>query len=166
MERYVVLPSKIITWFWDWFFIVRETRCAVMHHAWSSSLMRIPVIKVYGIYGHSELGRIWNALGNHLARKGVEYRRRWANCHLSCNLLSNRSIRCIFRTKPADNVILPASFPPKEPEPEIPASPLDLSAKEMEHVECLHFSVTQRLIRGAASLFACVCINILQFDAW
>ncbi|KIK41852.1 hypothetical protein CY34DRAFT_84670 [Suillus luteus UH-Slu-Lm8-n1] len=77
-------------------------------------------IKVYGIYGHSELGRIWNALGNHLARKGVEYRR-----------------RCIFRTKPADNVILPASFPPKEPEPEIPASPLDLSAKEMEHLHSL-----------------------------
>ncbi|KAG1841503.1 hypothetical protein F4604DRAFT_1961164 [Suillus subluteus] len=78
------------------------------------------VIKVYGIYRHSELGRIWNALGNHLARRGAEYRR-----------------RCIFRTKPADNVILPASFPPTEPEPETPASPLDLSAKDMEHLHSL-----------------------------
>ncbi|KAG2132368.1 hypothetical protein DEU56DRAFT_981701 [Suillus clintonianus] len=77
-------------------------------------------IKVYGIYKHSELGRIWNALGNHLARRGAEYRR-----------------RCIFRTKLADNVILPASFPPAEPEPEIAASPLDLSAQDMEHLHSL-----------------------------
>ncbi|KAG1889227.1 hypothetical protein F4604DRAFT_1950186 [Suillus subluteus] len=89
-------------------------------HQSSSSLTRIPVIKVYGIYRHSELGRIWNALGNHLARRGAEYRR-----------------RCIFRTKPADNMILPASFPPTEPEPEILASPLDLSAKDMEHLQSL-----------------------------
>ncbi|KAG1841504.1 hypothetical protein F4604DRAFT_1598121 [Suillus subluteus] len=86
-------------------------------------------IKVYGIYGHSELGRIWNALGNHLARRGAEYRR-----------------RCMFRTKPADNVILPASFPPTEPEPEIPASPLDLSAKDMEHVDNLILGHLHRLI--------------------
>ncbi|KAG2050148.1 hypothetical protein BDR06DRAFT_892229, partial [Suillus hirtellus] len=33
------------------------------------------VIKVYGIYRHPELGRIWNALGNHLACRGAEYRR-------------------------------------------------------------------------------------------
>ncbi|KAG0703072.1 hypothetical protein DFH29DRAFT_804090 [Suillus ampliporus] len=78
-------------------------------------------VKVYGIYKHSELGRIWNALGNHLACKGSEYRR-----------------RCIFRTKAVDNVILPASFPPAEPEPEIPANPLDLGAKDMDHVECLY----------------------------
>ncbi|KAG2160213.1 uncharacterized protein EDB93DRAFT_46990 [Suillus bovinus] len=78
------------------------------------------VIKVYGIYRHSELGRIWNALGNHLARRGAEYRR-----------------RCIFRTKRTDNAILPASFPPTEPEPEILASPLDLSAKDMEHLHSL-----------------------------
>ncbi|KAG2109746.1 uncharacterized protein F5147DRAFT_150625 [Suillus discolor] len=91
-----------------------------MHHEWTSSLTRIPVIKVYGIYRHSELGRIWNALGNHLARRGAEYRR-----------------RCIFRTKPTNNIILPASFPPTEPQPEIPASPLDLGAKDMEHLHSL-----------------------------
>ncbi|KAG2034294.1 hypothetical protein BDR03DRAFT_1093813 [Suillus americanus] len=77
-------------------------------------------IKVYGIYRHSELGRIWNALGNHLARRGAEYRRRL-------------SIFVIY----SDNVILPASFPPTEVEPEIPASPLDLSAKDMEHLHSL-----------------------------
>ncbi|KAG1718561.1 hypothetical protein EDB19DRAFT_1837892 [Suillus lakei] len=76
------------------------------------------VIKVYGIYRHSELGRIWNALGNHLARRGAEYHR-----------------RCIFRTKLADNTILPASFPPIEPEPELLASPLDLSAEDKVHVD-------------------------------
>ncbi|KAG1719550.1 hypothetical protein EDB19DRAFT_1860748 [Suillus lakei] len=78
------------------------------------------VIKVYGIYRHSELGRIWNALGNHLARRGAEYHR-----------------RCIFRTKLADNTILPASFPPMEPEPELLASPLDLSAKDKVHLHSL-----------------------------
>ncbi|OAX33885.1 hypothetical protein K503DRAFT_786167 [Rhizopogon vinicolor AM-OR11-026] len=34
------------------------------------------VIKVYGIYTHAQLDRIWDALGSHLARKGREYRRR------------------------------------------------------------------------------------------
>ncbi|KAG1719467.1 hypothetical protein EDB19DRAFT_2045105 [Suillus lakei] len=78
------------------------------------------VIKVYGIYRHSELGRIWNALGNHLARRGAEYHR-----------------RCIFRTKLADNTILPASFPPIEPEPELLASPLDLSGEDKVHLHSL-----------------------------
>ncbi|KAG1738617.1 uncharacterized protein EDB91DRAFT_1249139 [Suillus paluster] len=79
------------------------------------------VIKVYGIYEHSKLERIsWNALSNHLARKGTEYRR-----------------RCIFRTKAANDVILPASFSPAELEPEITASPLDLSAKDMDDLHAL-----------------------------
>lgn len=62
-------------------------------------------------------------------------------CQLLCNLLSNCFIRCIFSTKPTNDVILPASFPPTEPQPEIPASPLDLGAEDMEHVECLHLLV-------------------------
>ncbi|KAG0703070.1 hypothetical protein DFH29DRAFT_918710 [Suillus ampliporus] len=81
------------------------------------------VIKVYGIYTHAQLGRIWDALGSHLARKGREYRR-----------------RVIFRNRPArsnDSVILPASFPPAEPEPECSASPLDLSDKDMDHLHSL-----------------------------
>jgi hypothetical protein len=48
-------------------------------------------------------------------------------------------IRCIFRNKPAlpnDSVILPASFPPVEPEPECTESSLGLSDKDMDHVEC------------------------------
>ncbi|KAG2143549.1 uncharacterized protein EDB93DRAFT_1088104 [Suillus bovinus] len=79
------------------------------------------VIKVYGIYTHAQLGRIWDALGSYLARKGREYRR-----------------RCIFRNQPVlsnDSVILPASFPPAEPESECSGSPLDLSDKDMDHVE-------------------------------
>jgi hypothetical protein len=78
MERYAIFLSKISTSCWDWFSIVWKTRytCITNVHQSSSSLMRVPVIKVYGIYRHSELGRIWNALGNHLARRGAEYRRR------------------------------------------------------------------------------------------
>ncbi|KAG1889225.1 hypothetical protein F4604DRAFT_1612723 [Suillus subluteus] len=81
------------------------------------------VIKVYGIYTHAQLGRIWDALGSHLARKGKEYRR-----------------RCIFRNRPVfsnDSVILPASFPPAEPEPECSGSPLDLSDKDMDRLHSL-----------------------------
>ncbi|KAG2160214.1 uncharacterized protein EDB93DRAFT_1324636 [Suillus bovinus] len=81
------------------------------------------VIKVYGIYTHAQLGRIWDALGCHLARKGREYRR-----------------RCIFRNRPAlsnDSVILPASFPPAEPESECSGSPLDLSDKDMDRLHSL-----------------------------
>ena len=36
----------------------------------------IPVIKIYGIYTHTQLNRIWDAMGQHLAGKGKEYRRR------------------------------------------------------------------------------------------
>lgn len=81
------------------------------------------VIKVYGIYTHAQLGRIWDALGSHLARKGREYRR-----------------RCIFRNRPVisnDSVILPASFPPAEPETECSRSPLDLSDKDMDRLHSL-----------------------------
>jgi len=89
------------------------------------------VIKVYGIYTHAQLDRIWDALGSHLARRGREYRR-----------------RVIFRNKPVipnDNVILPASFPPAEPEPECTQSPLDLSEKDMDHVECFRLSYAQMI---------------------
>ncbi|KAG2070632.1 hypothetical protein BDR04DRAFT_1076404 [Suillus decipiens] len=80
-------------------------------------------IKVYGIYTHAQLGKIWDALGSHLARKGREYRR-----------------RCIFRNRPISSnngVILPASFPPAEPEPECSGGPLDLSDKDMDHLHSL-----------------------------
>ncbi|KAG1738629.1 uncharacterized protein EDB91DRAFT_1347576 [Suillus paluster] len=44
---------------------------------------------------------------------------------------------CMFRTKAADSVFLPASFPLAEPEPDIPASPPDLSPDDMEHLHSL-----------------------------
>ncbi|KAG1851820.1 hypothetical protein C8R48DRAFT_361252 [Suillus tomentosus] len=81
------------------------------------------VIKVYGIYTHAQLGKVWDALGNHLARKGREYRR-----------------RCIFRNRPVlskDSAILPASFPSGEPEPECSGSPLNLSDKDMDRLHSL-----------------------------
>ncbi|KAG2108064.1 P-loop containing nucleoside triphosphate hydrolase protein, partial [Suillus discolor] len=81
------------------------------------------LIKVYGIYTHVQLGKVWDALGNHLARKGREYHR-----------------RCIFRNRPVlskDSTILPASFPLSEPEPEFSASPLDLSDKDMDRIQSL-----------------------------
>ncbi|KAG1807540.1 P-loop containing nucleoside triphosphate hydrolase protein [Suillus variegatus] len=74
------------------------------------------VIQVYGIYTHVQFGRIWDALGSHLARKGREYRK-----------------RCTLPVLPKDSAILPASFPPAEPEPECSGSPLDLSDKDMLH---------------------------------
>ncbi|KAG1800254.1 P-loop containing nucleoside triphosphate hydrolase protein [Suillus plorans] len=81
------------------------------------------VIKVYGIYTHDRIGRIWDALGNHLARKGTGYRK-----------------RCIFQNKPVlstDRAILPASFPPAKPEPECSRSLLSLSNKDMDYLHSL-----------------------------
>jgi hypothetical protein len=55
---------------------------------------------------------------------------------------------------------------PENPEPESEALEIlpDLSAKDMEHVECLHLSVAYRLIYSVASIYAHVWIVILQFD--
>lgn len=67
--------------------------------------------------------------------------------------------RCIFRNKPAvanDSVILPASFPAAEPEPECAANPLDLSDTDMDHVECFGPAFAQLLIHDIASFFTCV----------
>ncbi|KAG2131228.1 P-loop containing nucleoside triphosphate hydrolase protein [Suillus bovinus] len=69
------------------------------------------------------LGEIWDALGSHLARKGKEY----------CK-------RRTFRNRPVisnDCVILPASFPPAEHEPECSGSPLDLSDEDIDHLHSL-----------------------------
>ncbi|KAG1799293.1 uncharacterized protein HD556DRAFT_1287696 [Suillus plorans] len=103
------------------------------------------LIKVYGIYTHAQLGKVWDALGNHLARKGREYRR-----------------RCIFRNRPVlskDSAILPASFPSAEPEPECSGSPLNLSDKDMDRVEYFQLSFVQALIHGTASLFTRLIAN-------
>ncbi|KAH7884002.1 hypothetical protein F5I97DRAFT_1631620 [Phlebopus sp. FC_14] len=57
------------------------------------------VVRVYDICTHTQLNRIWDALGQYLGGKGEEYRR-----------------RCIFRNPPLEpggDVYLPASFPPE-----------------------------------------------------
>ncbi|KAG1881873.1 hypothetical protein C8R48DRAFT_682497 [Suillus tomentosus] len=79
--------------------------------------------KIYGIYMDAQLDRVWDALSSYLTRKGREYRS-----------------RCIFRNRPVlskESTILPASFPLSEHEPEFSASPLDLSDKDMDHLQSL-----------------------------
>ncbi|KAG2096318.1 uncharacterized protein F5147DRAFT_818420 [Suillus discolor] len=104
------------------------------------------VIQVYGIYMHAQFGRIWDALGSHLARKGREYHR-----------------RCTFQNRPVlseDSAILPASFPPAELEPECSGSPLDLSDKDM--VEYFELSFVRSLTHDIASPFACKYVTFSQ----
>ncbi|KAF6765913.1 hypothetical protein DFP72DRAFT_865039 [Ephemerocybe angulata] len=77
------------------------------------------VIKIFGIYRHQEIKKqLWATVGNQLAGKGMEYRR-----------------RCTFRNRPlqSDKSILPASFPPLDedtiqdaiPVPELPKEDLE-----------------------------------------
>ncbi|KIK96874.1 hypothetical protein PAXRUDRAFT_273934 [Paxillus rubicundulus Ve08.2h10] len=80
-------------------------------------------IKIYGIYTHTQLNRIWDALGQHLAGRGKEYRR-----------------RCIYRNRPArpgDNVYLPACFPPEAAQIEFRPTPLVLSDQNKDELHSL-----------------------------
>ncbi|KAF8838026.1 hypothetical protein BDN67DRAFT_972122 [Paxillus ammoniavirescens] len=80
-------------------------------------------IKIYGIYTHTQLNRIWDAMGQHLAGKGKEYRR-----------------RCIYRNPPAhqgDDVYLPACFPPETIQIDTQPTPLVLSDKDMDELHSL-----------------------------
>ncbi|KAF8439470.1 hypothetical protein L210DRAFT_3480852 [Boletus edulis BED1] len=79
------------------------------------------VIKIYGIYTHTQLNRIWDAMGHHLAGKGKEYRR-----------------RCIFRNPPAHpDVYFPACFPPEELQNATKPVPLVLSDEDMGELHSL-----------------------------
>ncbi|KAF8139771.1 hypothetical protein EV363DRAFT_1497668, partial [Boletus edulis] len=76
------------------------------------------VIKIYDVYTHTQLNRIWDALGQHLAGKGEEYRQ-----------------RCIFRNSPAhpgSDVYFPACFPPEELQNATKPVPPVLSNEDME----------------------------------
>ncbi|KAF8837940.1 hypothetical protein BDN67DRAFT_908328 [Paxillus ammoniavirescens] len=80
-------------------------------------------IKIYGIYTHTQLNRIWDALGQHLAGRGKEYRR-----------------RCIYRNRPArpgDDVYLPACFPPEATQIEFRPTPLVLSDQDKDELHSL-----------------------------
>ncbi|KAF9242380.1 hypothetical protein BU15DRAFT_43965 [Melanogaster broomeanus] len=103
----------------------------------------ILVIKIYGIYTHTQLNRIWDAMGQHLAGKGKEYRR-----------------RCIYRNPPAhlgDNVYLPASFPPEITHVDTKPTALVLSDKDMGQLHSLlvlEKYVTFSQVSQATSLIA------------
>ncbi|KAG2048327.1 hypothetical protein BDR06DRAFT_976091 [Suillus hirtellus] len=91
--------------------------------------------KIYGIYMDAQLDRVWDALSSYLTRKGREYRS-----------------RCIFQNRPVlskDSTILPASFPLSEHEPEFSASPLNLSDKDMDHVDLeKYFTFSQAFLHS------------------
>ncbi|KIJ60090.1 hypothetical protein HYDPIDRAFT_99369 [Hydnomerulius pinastri MD-312] len=77
-------------------------------------------IKIYGIYTHTQVNRIWDAMGQHLDGKGKEYKR-----------------RCIFRNlpvQPGDDIYLPACFPPDISEISTKPTPLALSDQDKNEV--------------------------------
>ncbi|KAI9462690.1 hypothetical protein HD554DRAFT_2175805 [Boletus coccyginus] len=81
------------------------------------------VIKIYGIYTHTQLNRIWDAMGQQLAGKGKEYRR-----------------RCVFRNRPVHaggDVYLPACFPAESLQNDSKPAPLVLSDEDMGELHSL-----------------------------
>ncbi|KIJ59800.1 hypothetical protein HYDPIDRAFT_32789 [Hydnomerulius pinastri MD-312] len=81
------------------------------------------VIKIYGIYTHTQVNRIWDAMGQHLDGKGKEYKR-----------------RCIFRNRPVqpgDDIYLPACFPPDISEISTKPTPLALSDQDKNELHSL-----------------------------
>ncbi|KAL0569504.1 hypothetical protein V5O48_012455, partial [Marasmius crinis-equi] len=81
-------------------------------------------LKIFGVYTHAQLDRrLWSSLGNHLARKGREYRQ-----------------RVTYRNRPlvtGDNVYYPASFPPLEQEVEDSSHLPTLPKEDLEELHSL-----------------------------
>ncbi|KAI9567008.1 P-loop containing nucleoside triphosphate hydrolase protein [Boletus coccyginus] len=80
------------------------------------------VIKIYGIYTHTQLNCIWDAMGQRLAGKGKEYCR-----------------RCVVRNRPVNSsgdIYLPAHFPPESLQNDAKPASLVLSGEDMRK---LHF---------------------------
>ncbi|KAI6094857.1 hypothetical protein EDD16DRAFT_1502638 [Pisolithus croceorrhizus] len=78
------------------------------------------VIKIYGIYTHTRLDGVWDAMSYHLSRKGEEYLR-----------------RCIYRNKPVlpgNKVYVPAVFPREIHDVVMEPPPLPLGDQEMDQV--------------------------------
>ncbi|KIJ60100.1 hypothetical protein HYDPIDRAFT_32524 [Hydnomerulius pinastri MD-312] len=81
------------------------------------------VIKIYRIYTHTQVNRIWDAMGQHLDGKGKEYKR-----------------RCIFRNhpvQPGNDIYLPACFPPTTSEISTKQTPLGLSDQDKSELHSL-----------------------------
>ncbi|KAF9231324.1 hypothetical protein BU15DRAFT_82545 [Melanogaster broomeanus] len=79
----------------------------------------IQAIKIYGIYTHTQVNRIWDAIGQHLAGKGKEYRRRNPP------------------TFPGGDIYPPACFPPETTQTEVKLTPLVLSDTDMDELHSL-----------------------------
>ncbi|KAF8139769.1 hypothetical protein EV363DRAFT_1310578 [Boletus edulis] len=103
------------------------------------------VIKIYGIYTHTQLNRIWDAMGHHLAGKGKEYRR-----------------RCIFRNPPAHpDVYFPACFPPEELQNVTKPVPLVLSDEDMGETLRALYSLHKYVTFSQAFLHS---VYVLAYD--
>ncbi|KIJ60092.1 hypothetical protein HYDPIDRAFT_32519 [Hydnomerulius pinastri MD-312] len=81
------------------------------------------VIKIYGIYTHTQVNRIWDAVGQHLDGKGKEYKG-----------------RCTFRNRPVQpggDIYLPACFPPDTSEISTEPTALALSDQDKNELHSL-----------------------------
>ncbi|KAH6917677.1 hypothetical protein BKA70DRAFT_1178699 [Coprinopsis sp. MPI-PUGE-AT-0042] len=80
------------------------------------------VIRVFGVFTHAQLDRVWESLGYQLARLGGrEYRSR------CCQRVFNRD----------RSLVIPAVFPPNEPGDEEPISIPELPAEDLEEIHSI-----------------------------
>ncbi|KAI6165387.1 hypothetical protein EDD17DRAFT_225222 [Pisolithus thermaeus] len=97
------------------------------------------VIKIYGIYTHTRLDGVWDALSYHLSGKGEEYLR-----------------RCIYRNKPvlpSGKVYVPAVFPREIHDVVVEPPPLPLGDQEMDQLHSFlvldkYVTFSQALLNG------------------
>ncbi|KZP15183.1 P-loop containing nucleoside triphosphate hydrolase protein [Athelia psychrophila] len=81
------------------------------------------VLRIFGVYNHTQNDRLWQSMGIQLATKGIEYRR-----------------RCIYRKPhfPGDDIFVPGTFPPMEvPETKASKSELDLPHDDLDALHSL-----------------------------
>ncbi|KAI6022561.1 hypothetical protein EDC04DRAFT_334245 [Pisolithus marmoratus] len=97
------------------------------------------VIRIYGIYTHSQVNDVWDALSRQLSGKGEQYIQ-----------------RCIYRNKPVhpgDKVYLPALFPPEVHDVVVKPPLLVLGDQEMDQLHSLlvldkYITFSQALLNG------------------
>ena len=129
----------------------------------------VPVIKIYGIDTHAQLNRIpWDAMGQHLAGKGKEYRRRSDLYYrdITTGNMANVLVvpnSCIFRAPSADgDVYPPACFPPESVENDIKPVPLVLSDEDMGEVR-LHNFISESSFTRPHSYIHSLCTHSVSF---
>jgi len=127
----------------------------------------VPVIKIYGIYTHTELNRNWDAMGQQLAGKGEEYRRRsdlfssqrerWLTYFAVCN-------SCIVRNPvhAGSEIYLPACFPQEGLQGDAKPAPPVLTDGDMGEV-CLHICIFRSWFTYPYSYIPSLCTQIHYF---